>query len=86
VRLAVVQFWYNFSELVKKPRIWRRRVGVENITVQNLKDLEGMLGNTKSLKRNNRKCKGILIVPSMAPRFEVTPSTVTKTLGTLSVF
>ena len=25
-----------------------------------------MLGNTKSLKRNNRKCKGILIVPSMA--------------------
>ena len=28
-----------------------------------------MLGNIKSLKRNNRKCKGILIVPSMAPRF-----------------
>ena len=48
---------------------WRRRVGVENITDRNLKDLEGMLGNTKSLKRNNRKCKGILIVPSMAPRF-----------------
>ena len=35
-----------------------------------------MLGNTKSLKRNNRKCKGILIVPSMAPRFEVQDSAV----------
>ncbi len=28
-----------------------------------------MLGNTKALKRNDRECKGILIGPSMAPRF-----------------
>src|SRR5258708_7109034 len=28
-----------------------------------------MLGNAKELKRNNRECKGILIGPSMAPRF-----------------
>ena len=44
-------------------------MGVENITDRNLKDLEEMLGNSKSLKRNNRKYKGILIGPSMAPRF-----------------
>jgi hypothetical protein len=28
-----------------------------------------MLGNPKALKRNDRECKGILIGPSMAPRF-----------------
>jgi hypothetical protein len=28
-----------------------------------------MLGNAKALKRNYRDCKGILIGPSMAPRF-----------------
>jgi len=57
------------KRMLEQSQMWRRRVGVENITVRNLTDLEGMLGNTKSLKRNNRKCKGILIVPSMAPRF-----------------
>ncbi len=44
-------------------------VGIENTTGRNFKDLEGMLGNAKALKRNNRECKGILIGPSMAPRF-----------------
>jgi hypothetical protein len=44
-------------------------VGVENNTDRNFKELEGMLGNAKALKRNNRECKGILIGPSMAPRF-----------------
>jgi len=44
-------------------------VGIENNTDRNLKDLEEMLRNAKALKRNNRKSKGILIGPSMAPRF-----------------
>jgi len=44
-------------------------VGIENNNERNLKDFEEMLGNTKSLKRNNRECKGILIGPSMAPHF-----------------
>jgi len=44
-------------------------VGIENNTDRNLKDLEEMLGNAKALKRNNRERKGILIGPSMAPRF-----------------
>jgi hypothetical protein len=61
-------FFCNFRQIRE---IWRKRVGVENITDRNLKDLAEMLGNTKSLKRNNRKYKGILIVPSMFPRFLV---------------
>jgi hypothetical protein len=44
-------------------------VGIENTTRRNFKDLEGMLGNAKALKRNNWECKGILIGPLMAPRF-----------------
>jgi hypothetical protein len=43
--------------------------GIENNTGRNFKDLEEMRGNAKALKRNNRECKGILIGPSMAPRF-----------------
>src|SRR5260370_27867901 len=31
--------------------------------------LEGMLGNTKALKRNDKESNGILVGPSMAPRF-----------------
>ena len=31
-----------------------------------------MLGSTKALKRNNRESQGILIGPSMAPRFHRT--------------
>jgi hypothetical protein len=41
-------------------------VGIENNTERNLKNLEEMPGNAKSLKRNNRKFKGILIGPPMA--------------------
>src|SRR5216684_8658003 len=44
-------------------------VGIENTTRRNFKELEGMLGDAKALKRNDRECKGILIGPSMAPRF-----------------
>jgi len=44
-------------------------VGIENNTDWNFKDLEEMLGSAKALKRNNRKYKGILIGPSMAPPF-----------------
>jgi hypothetical protein len=44
-------------------------VGIENTTGRNFKDLEGMQGNAKALKRNNRECKGMLIGPLMAPRF-----------------
>jgi len=44
-------------------------VGIENTAERNFKELEGMLGNAKALKRNNRECEGILIGPSMAPRF-----------------
>jgi len=44
-------------------------VGIENNTDRNLKDLEEMLGNTKALRRNNWESKGILVGPSMAPRF-----------------
>ena len=47
-------------------------MGVENITDMNLMDLEEMLGNTKSLKRNNKELEEILIVPSLFPRFAST--------------
>ena len=46
-------------------------MGVENNTDWNFKDLEEMRGNAKALKRNNREPNGILIGPSMAPRFFV---------------
>jgi hypothetical protein len=44
-------------------------VGIESNTDRNFKDLEEMLGNAKGLKRNNEEFCGILIGPSMAPRF-----------------
>ena len=44
-------------------------VGIENNSDWNFKDLEEMLGSAKTLKRNNGECEGILIGPSMAPRF-----------------
>jgi hypothetical protein len=44
-------------------------VGVECNAKRNFKDLEEMLGNTKSLKKNNKEFVGILIGPSMVPRF-----------------
>jgi hypothetical protein len=36
-------------------------VGIENTAGRNFKELEGMLGNAKALKSNDRECKGILI-------------------------
>ncbi len=44
-------------------------VGIENNTDWNFKDLEEMPGSAKALTRNNRERNGILIGPSMAPRF-----------------
>lgn len=49
--------------------LWRKRVGVENNTAWNFKELEEMLGSVKALIRNNRECKETLIGPSMAPHF-----------------
>jgi hypothetical protein len=44
-------------------------VGIENNTGWSFKDLEEMLRSAKTLKRNNEESSGILIGPSMAPRF-----------------
>ena len=44
-------------------------VGIENNINWNFKDLEEMLRSAKALKRNDRESNGILIGPSMAPRF-----------------
>ena len=44
-------------------------MGIENNADWNFKDLEEILGSAKTLKRNNKESKGILIGPSMAPRF-----------------
>jgi hypothetical protein len=44
-------------------------VGIENNTGWNFKDLEEMLRSVKTLKRNNEESSGILVGPSMAPRF-----------------
>ena len=48
---------------------------IENTTVRNFKELEGMLGNAKALKRNNGECKGILNGPSFFSTIEI-PSQV----------
>jgi hypothetical protein len=49
----------------------------------NLKDLEGILGNTKSLKRNNKELEEILIVPSMFPcRFDAQDSAIVDSTHT----
>src|SRR5712664_2096207 len=44
-------------------------VEIENNNVRNFKDLRGMRRNAKSLKRNNKAHKGILIAPLKLPRF-----------------
>jgi hypothetical protein len=44
-------------------------VGIENNKDWNFKDLEEMLGSAKALKRHTEEHEGILIGPSMAPRF-----------------
>jgi hypothetical protein len=46
-----------------------RAVGIENNTSWSFKDLEEMLRSANTLKRNNEESSGILIGPSMAPRF-----------------
>jgi len=44
-------------------------VGIENNTNWNFRNLAGMRENPKSLKKNYRELKGILIGPLKAPRF-----------------
>jgi len=44
-------------------------VGIENNPGRSFKDLEKMQGSAKTLKRHSEERKGILIGPSMAPRF-----------------
>jgi hypothetical protein len=44
-------------------------VGVENNSDWNFKDLQEMVRNAKSLKKNNKEFDGILIGPSMVPHF-----------------
>ena len=44
-------------------------VGIENNAGRNFKELGETVRNAETLKRNNRERKGILIGPSMAPRF-----------------
>jgi hypothetical protein len=43
-------------------------VGIENNDVRNFKELRGIRGNAKSLKKNKRARKGVLIAPSKLPR------------------
>jgi hypothetical protein len=44
-------------------------VGIENNTRWNFKDLEEMRRSANTLRSNNKESSGILIGPSMAPRF-----------------
>src|SRR5258708_12686208 len=44
-------------------------VGIENKPGWNFKDLEGMLGSAKTLKKNQEESSRILICPSIAPHF-----------------
>jgi len=44
-------------------------VGIENNANWNFKDLREMPRSVKTLKRNNEELCGVLIGPSMAPRF-----------------
>ena len=46
-------------------------MGIENNDERNFKDLRGMRKNTKSLKRNERTRKGILIAPSKLHHFSL---------------
>jgi hypothetical protein len=66
---------YRKGEAGQHPPVRRRAraLSQQNTTRRNFKDLKGMLGNAKALKRNNWECKGIFIGPSMAPRFSRPP-------------
>ena len=55
-------------------------VGIENTTRRNFKDLEGMQGNAKALKRNNWECKGILNGPSFFSTSEIPASCISLTV------
>jgi hypothetical protein len=44
-------------------------VGIENNAKRSFKDLAETVRNAKTLKRNSKELEGILIGPSMAPRF-----------------
>jgi hypothetical protein len=44
-------------------------VGIENNAGRNFKELAETKRSIRTLKRNNEERKGILIGPSMAPRF-----------------
>ena len=69
--------------MLEQNQMWRRRVGVENNTVRNLKDLEGMLGNTKSLNAIGNT-KEFLLFPQWPLAFvsksEVPPLYIPPTL------
>jgi hypothetical protein len=58
-----------FASPIKCIRKLVGAVGIENNGVRNFKDLRGMAGNTKSLKKNDEACGGILIAPSKLPHF-----------------
>jgi hypothetical protein len=55
-------------------------VGIESTTGRNFKDLEGMLGNAKALKRNNWECKGILNGPSFFSTTEIPSQCISLTV------
>ena len=60
-------------------------VGIEDNDEWNFKDLQGVQRNAKSLKRNQRARKGILIAPSELPRFssgvEILPILLAGNIG-----
>src|SRR5271170_1839802 len=65
-------------------------VGIENNDEWNFKDLRGTRRNVKSLKRNERACKGILIAPPKLPRFfsgvEILRPLFVRNVGSVSKF
>ena len=65
-------------------------MGIENNDEWNFKDLRGTRRNVKSLKRNERACKGILIAPPKLPRFfsgvEILHPLFVRNVGSVSRF
>ncbi len=58
-------------------------MGIENNDEWNFKDLQGMRRNTKSLKRNERAHKEILIAPSKHLRLSRSPASIKQFLSTI---
>src|SRR5712692_9840656 len=58
-----------FASPLERMRKLVGAVGIENNTDWNFKDFEEMARSAKALKRNDKESNGILIGPSMAPRF-----------------